>query len=89
MTENEKHNDLLLPKILDNYYTTGLLEIAAFKWIYDLDLERLKFIVKLNDDFIVNMVTLDEVLFKNSYENTIACCKHRKSEVVRDMYSKW
>ena len=69
--ENEKHKDILLPMIQDNYHNQVLLILAGFEWIYNLNLENLKSIVKMNDDFIVNMTMLDEKVESLSSENQI------------------
>ena len=50
---------------------------------------RPRMIVKLNDDFIVNMTMLDEHLTKYSYENHIGCKVERRAPANRNSDQKW
>ena len=84
--ESEKYHDLILPKVEDSYKTQVFLLMSTFNWFDQL--QHLKWIVKLNDDIIVNMTMLDH-LHKSHKKDAISCYNVRGAPVVRDPDAKW
>ena len=61
--ENKKFRDLIITKVEDNYKTVGLKLLSSFYWLSLLKMpSSLKWIVKLDDDVIVNVSKLEEYL---------------------------
>ena len=61
--ENRKFRDLIITKVEDNYKTVGLKLLSSFYWLSLLKMpSSLKWIVKLDDDVIVNVSKLEEYL---------------------------
>ena len=90
-SENSKHHDMVLPNVEDNYHTVGLKLLSSFNWINQLNKKRdLKWIVKIDDDMMVNFTRLDNYLSKEDINHqAIHCPIIDKSIVIRDPKNKW
>merc|ERR1712110_193976 len=65
--ENKKHLDMLVPNVEDNYHTVGLKLLSSFNWINELENKiDLKWIMKIDDDMMVNFTKLDDYLTKEN-----------------------
>ena len=82
---------MLLPNVEDNYHTVGLKLLSAFNWIYQLKKRKdLKWIMKIDDDIMVNFTRLDNYLSKeNINHQAIHCPIHGNNRVMRDPKAKW
>ena len=89
--ENQKYHDMLLPNVEDNYHTVGLKMFSAFHWIMQLrNNTDLKWIMKIDDDIMVNFTRLDTYLSKeNINHQAIHCPVHPSKKVMRDPKTKW
>ena len=83
--------DMLIPNVEDNYHTVGLKLLSSFDWLQKLTLPNLKWVVKLDDDMIVNQTRLDEHLVyhqKIDYQK-IHCVVTENAKPYRNYGSKW
>ena len=61
--ENKQYHDMLLPNVEDNYHTVGIKLLSSFNWIRQLKhIKDLKWIMKIDDDIMVNFTRLDKYL---------------------------
>ena len=64
--ENSKNNDLIIQKREDTYNSTSLKMLSSLYWISQINQNsKLKWIVKIDDDVLLNFERLD------SYLNTV------------------
>ena len=90
--ESDEFQDVLIPKVEDNYHNVGLKLLSSFNWINGIqdDLTKLKWIIKLDDDVIVNITMLDEYLRSNeTFQNAIHCHLSNWPDPIRRYDSKW
>ena len=89
-TESEKFHDLLMPKVEDDYYSQPILLMASFHWILEQNFTNLSWVVKMNDDFVLNATKLQEKLIENeNATNTIFCHKIHNARPQREQTDKW
>ena len=79
---------MLLPKVEESYYSVGLKELSSFHWINQLDRKNLKWIMKIDDDIMVNFTKLDDYLIKEN-NDAINCAVLEHNQVRRNPSSKW
>lgn len=88
--ENQVFSDLLIVQTDDNYRTVALKLFSAFNFIHNLTLSSLKWLVKLDDDIILNTYKLDEYLRQNgSYFKGSIQCRVNNGIPMRDINQKW
>ena len=77
-SEAEQHMDMIQFSFIDDYYNLTLKNVALLRWVYN-KCRHLKYILKTDDDVIVNIDLLNRTLdqFKPGYTG------HRSQEVVR------
>ena len=82
---------MLLPNVEDNYHTVGIKLLSSFNWIRQLKhIKDLKWIMKIDDDIMVNFTRLDKYLTsENIDQQAIHCPIHGSHNVLRDPKSKW
>ena len=82
---------MLLPNVEDNYHTVGIKLLSAFNWIGKLKNKKdLKWIMKIDDDIMVNFTKLDAYLSnENINQQAIHCPIHGSKKVMRKPKSKW
>ena len=76
----------------DTYKTVGLKLLASFNWINNLNLSKLKWIVKLDDDIIFNLYQLDKYLSSPNVTrngDNFIHCKVNNGIPMRDINQKW
>ena len=74
----------------DTYHTVGLKLLSAFKWINKASSQpnsKLKWILKLDDDVLLNVDMLMNHL--KVQENLIHCPVYERATPFRDPNSKW
>ena len=77
-------------EVEDTYHTVGLKLLSAFKWIYKASGQpnsKLKWILKLDDDVLLNVNMLMNQL--KVQENVIHCPVYERATPFRDANSKW
>ena len=93
--ECETYQDLIIPLTEDTYHTVGMKLLATFYWLSKVDRSKsaLKWIVKLDDDVIVNMKNLDKFMMQHFQEDKIFCRLCHNFSPVRnpndELYGKW
>ena len=90
MYTNEKSAFIL--QVDDTYKTVGLKLLASFNWINNLNLSKLKWIVKLDDDIIFNLYQLDKYLSSPNVTrkgDNFIHCKVNNGIPMRDINQKW
>ena len=60
--ESQKNQDLLLPNVEDSYKTVALKLLAAFHWLQVIQWPVFQWLVKIDDDVILNLKNLDVYL---------------------------
>ncbi len=81
LIERNNYDDIIQGNFIDSYRTLSYKSLTAWKWITDnCDLNLIKFIIKIDDDVVLNSKYLDEILNskKNEYKiqnlkNTFLC----------------
>ena len=75
--ESDKYNDLIIPKIEDNYNTVSLKMLSSFYWISQINQNsKLKWIIKIDDDVLLNIEKLDtyvNTIIQNELTDSIYC----------------
>ena len=89
--ENKKHHDMLVPNVEDNYHTVGLKLLSSFYWTTQLEKKYdLKWIIKIDDDMMVNFTKLDNYLTKENINyDALHCPINNGMPALRDANSKW
>ena len=81
---------MLVPNVEDNYHTVGLKLLSSFNWISQLEINNLKWIMKIDDDIMLNFTKLDNHLTKeNINHQAIHCPINSGMPALRDWKSKW
>ena len=81
---------MLIPNVEDNYHSVGLKLFSSFYWITNLELPELEWIVKLDDDIVMNFKMLEMYLKRRSTKrNSIHCRYNDFAPTQRDVNSKW
>ena len=89
-TENDLFKDMLIPDVEDNYHTVGLKLMASFNWLKNLRNSNLKWIIKLDDDVIINFGMLQKYITKRRFrKKAIHCSYASMAETKRNVNSKW
>lgn len=83
--ESQEFHDLLIPKVEDNYHTVAIKLLAAFNWISTI--ENIQWIIKIDDDVLVNMEFLDGYLATADLKKIH--CKLIMEAPIRYPDSKW
>ena len=91
--EYNMYGDLVQENFHDSYRNLTYKGIMALKWITEY-CSNVKFVLKIDDDIIVNIFTLWRHLkmldkYKMIPEKTIMCNEWNKMKVIRDKKSKW
>ncbi|UJR22761.1 hypothetical protein I4U23_025793 [Adineta vaga] len=92
--ENEIYHDIVQEDFIDSYKNLTFKGIMALKWI-SIYCSNIKYILKVDDDIVVNTFTLFNhlrYLDKNNPEGqkgTILCLLWTAMMVMRDSKSKW
>jgi beta-1,3-galactosyltransferase 1 len=91
--ENEKYGDIVQFDFIDDYKNLTYKAIMTMKWI-SLYCPQAKFIVKTDDDVVVDMHFLYRILVSRIENNfplkrTIFCNILKKQKVSRDYYNWW
>ena len=86
--ENEKHQDMIIPMTEDSYKTVSMKLLSSFYWVSMLKTSKLKWIVKIDDDVLLNVQRLDE-LMKSTQPNEIYCRARPGRKVLRSKILKW
>ena len=81
----------------DSYYTVILKEISAFHWILESykahrSESRLKWVIKMDDDVIINPINLQRLLQQHESElaeEKLFCENWAGGVPIRDAKSKW
>ena len=74
----------------DNYHTVGLKLLSSFNWISQLDTPDLKWIMKIDDDMMVNFTKLDNYLTESKINHqALHCPINIGMPALRDYNSKW
>ena len=89
--ESLKHNDLLQIDFIDSYFNMTIKIISSFYWISTY-CSNSKFILRINDDVVVNMFSLVKYLreaSKQNATNTMFGNVLNNGIVIRDPHSKF
>ena len=91
--EDEKYHDIVQFSFVDDYKNLTYKAIMSMKWV-SMYCQKAKFIVKTDDDVIIDMHFLYRVLtsrIENKFpmEKTIYCNVLKKMRVSRDYYNWW
>ncbi|CAF1228158.1 unnamed protein product [Rotaria sordida] len=91
--ENEIYQDIVQEDFIDAYKNLTYKGIMALKWI-SIYCSHAKYILKVDDDIVVNTFTLINHLkfldkFNPNREQTILCLLWQAMNVMRDSKSKW
>ena len=86
--ENENHHDMLLPDVEESYHAVGLKELSSFNWINQLDRKNIQWIIKMDDDIMLNFTKLDDYLSEES-NKAIHCRVLWHNKVRSNPGSKW
>ena len=85
--ENKAHQDMVFTDVESNYKNIGLELLSSFYWISLQPMPELKWIIKVDDNVIVNSTKLDDYLSKNRNKKGIHCLINNQ-EVERDPMSR-
>ena len=89
--ENSKNNDLIIQKREDTYNSTSLKMLSSLYWISQINQNsKLKWIVKIDDDVLLNFKRLDSYLntvIKNESTERIHCRVYYGIKPMRN--GKW
>lgn len=85
--EFQLNGDLVQEDFLDNYNNLTIKTIVAFKWA-SIYCKNAKYLLKIDDDIMVNTPKLVEWLDKSTLFNTFLCQVWWNSKVIRDANSK-
>ena len=86
--ENEEFQDLLLLQIEEIYQNLPKKLIWAYHWIF-WKTNKLKWVIKLDDDIYINITKFDEYLSQSPNTDTIHCLEMTGTKPVRDPTSQW
>ncbi len=92
--ESEIYNDIVQEDFVDTYYNLTLKSVMAMKWIAHY-CERAQFVLKVDDDMLVNMFSLVKHLKailsyqEVNHNNLIMCNLFKRAKVMRNPRSKW
>ena len=88
--ESVFYKDFLVPNTEDNYKTVALKLLSAFQLIHhNFAAHPLKWIVKLDDDVILNLYNLDHYLSSNNVTQEQIHCKANYGSPMRQFDTKW
>ena len=77
-----------MPNVEESYHSVGLKELSSFNWINQLKRKDLKWIMKIDDDVMINFTKLDNYLIKETNQ-AIHCPVLYHNKVRRNPISKW
>ena len=87
--ESKIYQDLIIPKTEDSYRTVPEKLLSSFYWTSMLSTNsKLKWIVKLDDDVLLNVQRLD-LFLKNIISDAIYCKVISNMKPFRDPNNKW
>ena len=87
--ESEMYQDLIIPKTEDSYRTVPEKLLSSFYWMSLLSTNsKLKWIVKLDDDVLLNVQRLD-LFLNNTITDAIYCKVISNMKPFRDPNNKW
>ncbi len=86
--EYQIYGDIIQEDFADTYKNLTLKTIMSIKWASTY-CSNAKYLLKIDDDMIVNAPKLVKWLETNTYSNTFLCNPLWKSEVIRDNTSKF
>lgn len=94
--ENKKYKDMILTQAEDSYMALIMKEVSAFYWVWKShqghgSKSQLKWIIKMDDDILLNGSQLEKILIKSSDQlgKKHFICKSYPSKPWRDPSSKW
>ena len=87
--ENQKYEDLLMPNVDDNYKTVAFKLLAAFRWLSHVPMPQFKWLVKIDDDVILDLTNLDIYLSESSSNENAIHCYVNTGSPMRDIKDKW
>ena len=77
----------------DSYQTVGFKLISAFKWISNssriIQENKLKWIIKLDDDILLNVDQIQKYIKYETNEDSIHCHMYHYVSPYRSFDSKW
>ena len=87
--ESKIYQDLIIPKTEDSYRTVPEKLLSSFYWTTMLSTSsKLKWIVKLDDDVLLNVQRLD-LFLNNIISDAIYCKVISNMKPFRDPNNKW
>ena len=91
--ENEQHQDMIIPGVEDNYHSVTLKLLSAFQWISKANQDgggQLKWVLKLDDDVLLNLEALQVFIEGLNDTNSIYCHVYTGAPPFRsDINDKW
>ena len=73
----------------DNYKTVAFKLLAAFRWLSRIRLPQFKWLVKIDDDVILDIKNLDIYLTESSSDENAIHCYVNTGSPMRDINEKW
>ena len=87
------HASILFSDVEDTYHTVGFKLISAFKWISKsskiMKNDELKWILKLDDDILLDFDQLQKYIQNESNSSSIHCHMYHYVEPYRENNSRW
>uniref|UniRef100_A0A2R5LNB2 Hexosyltransferase n=2 Tax=Ornithodoros turicata TaxID=34597 RepID=A0A2R5LNB2_9ACAR len=91
--EAKKYGDVVIFPFLDTYRNLTYKFVYGLKWVNDHCRKSVKYVVKIDDDALVNIFVLVEYLRTNithdTGSNSIHCLTWKRTRAVRNKHSKW
>ena len=86
--EDNQYEDILQAQFEDAYYNLTLKSLAIVNWVAD-NCEKVKYVLKIDDDMFVNMQLLVDFAETREFKNVIIGKIAKKWLPHRDSNSKW
>lgn len=88
-SEAKDIGDVVVFPFLDTYRNLTYKFVYGLKWVTDNCRESVRYVVKIDDDALVNVFLLADYLRNVTSEDSIHCLAWRRTPVVRNRKSKW
>ena len=82
MEENEEFKDMIMPNVLDDYNHVVLKLLSTFNFLKSFQSKELKWIVKIDDDLILNFTKFDEFFDDKELNNDLIYCPTKENDPV-------
>lgn len=86
--ESKRFNDIVQGNFFESYKNLTYKHVMGHKWVSE-HCRRASYVIKMDDDIVVNFYKLREVLFDMKWKNFMAGYVLKNMKPIRENHNKW